>query len=107
MTASFDDLNTIASNSGFQGRCLYALQVAAVDVMSESNTTTYHQQRIDYARAVISGSANALQVALAVLTNATIAAEAAVATTPDYAIPDSDIQYAVNTLYNALAGVGS
>lgn len=105
--ASFDNLNTIASNAGFQSRCQYALTDAAVNVMAESNETASHQQRVNYARQVIAGSINVLQLAFTVLTNSTIAAEANVQTTPDYAIPDSDIQFAVNSLFNTLAGIGS
>ena|ERR1700680_2916270 len=103
--ALFHDFTTISTNSGFQGRCLYALMVAAVNVVAEANNTASHQTRVNYARTVLGGGANILQVALAVLTNSTIAAEAVAATTPDYAIPDSDIQFTVNSLFNALAGV--
>lgn len=103
----FRDINTIANNSGFQGRCLYALQVAAVNVMAESNATAQHENRVIFARQVLNGAVNALNVALAVLTNSSIFAEAVAATTPDYAIPDSDIQFAVNSLFNALSGIGS
>lgn len=103
--ALFHDFTTISTNSGFQGRCLYALTVASVNVVAEANNTANHQQRVNYAKTVLSGGANIVSVCLAVLTNSTISAEAAVATTPDYAIPDSDIQFAINSLFNALAGV--
>jgi hypothetical protein len=103
--ASFDSVVIIATNSGFQNRCNYALMVAAINVVAELNTTASHQQRVNYAKIVLAGGANLLQVALAVLTNTTIAAEAVSATTPDFAIPDGDIQFAVNSLFNALAGV--
>jgi len=103
--ALFHDFTTISTNAGFQGRCLYALTVAAVNVAAEANNTANHQQRVNYAKTVLNGGANLLQVALAVLTNSTISAEAVVATTPDYAIPDSDIQFAINSLFNDLAGV--
>ena len=105
--ASFDDLNTIANNAGFQGRCLYALEVAAVNVMAEVNTTPVHGARVIFARQVLGGSVTGLRTALAVLTNSTIAGEAVLQTTPDYSIPDGDIQFAINSLYNALAGIGS
>jgi hypothetical protein len=103
--ALFHDFTTISTNAGFQGRCLYALTVAAVNVVAESNATASHQQRVNYAKTVLNGGANIVNVCLAVLTNSTIAGEAVAATTPDYAIPDSDIQFAVNSLFNALAGV--
>jgi len=109
MADTFAQLITISQDPVFQGRCLYALEVAAVGVMTESNQTANHSQRTTYAIAVIRGILNAQSVALAVLTNATIAAEADVTkvTGAAYGIPDSDIQYTINTTFNALAGIGT
>lgn len=107
MAAVFHDFTTISADAGFQGRCRYALITAAVNVMAELPATTQHRLRVNYAIQVLQGSINILEVALAVLTNASIIAEANVATTPDFAIPDSDIQFQVNSLFNALAGVST
>lgn len=107
MAASFDDISTISANTAFQSRCQYALIVAAIDVMSEANTTGGHAQRLEYAKQVLQAQVSLVVVAMAVLTNATIGAEAVAATTPGYAIPDSDIQFAVNSIFNALSGIGS
>lgn len=98
---SFADINTQAQDSVFRGQCLYALQVAAVNVMAESGATPGHAQRVAYATIVLNGAINSYQVALAVLTNPTIANEVAAG------IPDSDIQYAINSLFSALAGVSA
>lgn len=105
--ASFDDLETIANNAGFQGRVNHALQVAAENIMTEDPTTARHEDRVAFARKVINGEVSMAEVAQQVLTNATIAAEAVAATTPDFAIPDGDIQFAINSLFNVLAGIGS
>lgn len=106
MTASFSDLITIANDSGFRGRCFYALEVAAINIMSEDSGTASHAQRVAYAITVLNGSASIFQVSVAILTNSAIAGEADVTTLPGCtSVPDGDIQFAVNSLFNALAGV--
>ena len=101
--ADYDDLITIAGNNGFQNRIKYALTQAAVSVYNELSSTTGHAARVAYAVSIIGGNYNLAPASLAVLTNTTIAAEATLATAPDFGIPDSDIQFAVNSLWNALA----
>ncbi len=101
--ADYDDLITIAGNNGFQNRVKYALTSAAISVFNESSSTTGHTARVGYARSILDGSINLPSATLAVLTNTTIAAEATLATAPNFGIPDSDIQFAVNSLWDALA----
>ncbi len=101
--ASYDDLITIAGNNGFQNRIKYALTQAAVSVFNEASSTTGHSARVAYAVGVIDGNYNLAPAALAVLTNSTIAAEATLSSAPDFGIPDSDMQFAVNSLWDALA----
>ena len=101
--ASYDDLITIAGNNGFQSRVKYALTQAAVSVYNELSSTTGHAARVAYASGIIGGNYNLAPAALAVLTNTTIAAEATLSSAPDFAIPDTDLQFAVNSLWNALA----
>lgn len=101
--ASYDDLIAISGNNGFIGRVRYALTSAAVSVYNEASTTTGHAQRLALASQVIQGGYNPGSAALPVLTNAAIAAEATLATAPDFGIPDTDLQFAVNSLWNALA----
>jgi len=101
--ANYDDLIKIAGNDGFQQRIKYALMSAAVNIYSEATSTTGHAARGVLASQVIQGSYNAASVPLAVLTNTTIAGEATLASAPDYGIPDGDIQFAVNSLWNALS----
>lgn len=102
--ATFSDLGAIAQNNNFQSRVGYAMAVAATNVYSESPATTGHAARSVFAQKVINGQYNLYPSSLSVLTNATIAAEAVLATTPGYAIPDGDIQFAVNSLWNAFSG---
>jgi len=106
--ADLQDLGTIANDTAFQQRCMAALESAAENVMTESSGTTDHAQRVNYAKAVISGTVSGLIVAEAVLTNPTIAAEATVASLPGCtAVPDSDIEYAISSLFNVLAGIST
>ncbi len=102
--ANYDDLMTIALNSRFQDRIKYALTSAAVSVFNEASSTTGHTARVEYADGIIRGSYNLGPASLAVLTNTTIASEANLAHAPDFSIPDSDIQFAVNSLWDAFAG---
>src|SRR5258708_6328843 len=102
--ATFSDLATIARDPNFQSRVGYAMAVAAVNVAAEASNTTNHGERLEFSVKVINGSYSPLFASLAVLTNSTIAAEAVLATTPGFAIPDSDIQFAVNSLWTSFSG---
>lgn len=104
MAATFSDFGTIAKDANFQSRVNYALMVAAVNVYAEVTSTTGHPARLVFAKNVFAGNFNIFSTCLMVLTNATIAAEANAATTPGFAIPDADIQFTVNSLWNDLAG---
>lgn len=104
--ASFSDLgSTIAMDLNFQGRVRYAMTVAAVNVYAEASNTPGHAARQAFALKVFNGAFNIVFACMMVLTNATIAAEANATTTPGFAIPDGDIQFAVNSLWNDFAGV--
>lgn len=94
--------NEIAGNDIYKRRVEYALFSAAVNVMSEVNTTPSHAARVTYGAKVLAGQADVRAAVIASLTNSTLAA----ANTAD-SIPDSDIQFAVNSLFNALAGIGT
>ncbi len=102
--ASYHDLITIAGNNGFQDRIKYALTSAAISVYNELSSTTGHATRVDYARSVLGGNLNLPSASLAVLTNTSIATGASLSSPPYFAIIDSDIQFAVNSLWDALAG---
>ena len=105
--ANFGDVVQIARNARFQDRVNFALVTAAINVMTESNQTEKHGNRVDFARNVINGTLPILPYAISVGTSPAIAAEAVLATTPDYAIPDADIQFTVNSMFNSFAGIGS
>lgn len=103
------NLMIIAKDVGFEDRIKYAMINAALAVMSEDGQTPSHAQRVTYAKLILSGTASVYEVAISVLNNSTISTEADITMTVDsgFAIPDSDIQFAVNSDYNALAGVST
>lgn len=103
--ASLTDLGYIAQDAHFQQRVNLAAVNAALAVMAEANTVTAHALRVTFATKILSGSANVLLLAYGILENSTISAEAVITTAPDFAIPDSDIQFAMTTIFNAFAGI--
>ena len=102
--ATYSDLDTISNNANFQSRVQYAMEVAATNVYAEDPATVGHNARINYAKLVFAGTYSLQTVSLMVLTNAAIAAEANILIVPGFAIPDTDIQFAVNSLWNDFAG---
>jgi hypothetical protein len=101
--ANYVDLQTIANDAAFRGRCLYALTVQAVFTM---NTGTPTPAQIAYSNVVLAGQANTYQVALTVLANPTVATNATVASLPGCtAATDAQILTAIQVAFNALAGV--
>lgn len=102
--ANYNALGQIAAAPQFQSRVKYAMNVAAAAVYAEVNTTTGHAARALYATKVAAGTYSLIDVTYAVLGNASIAAEAIYSTQPDFAIPDADIQFSVNSLWNLFAG---
>lgn len=86
----------LALDSTFQQRVLVAMETAATQVQAEISTTVNHINRANYAKLVLSSpQAYIVPVCEAVITNAAITG----------ASLDSDIQFAVNSLWSALAGV--
>lgn len=104
MAATLSDLATISKDTNFQSRVAMAVMTAAVNVYSELSNTAGHPARVAYSKQVFNGGGSP-SAPMMVLTNSTIAASANVAATPTFSIVDSDIQVAVNSLWNDLAGV--
>ena len=105
--ATFAQIAQIVNNqpTEFQSRVNYAMCVAAINVYSEGTGVTGHAARAAFAVRVLAGNFNLAAVCFAVMTNPTIAAEAVYQQPPaGNAIPDGDIQFAVNSIWNALAG---
>lgn len=102
--ATFDQLVTISADQGFRGRIFLAMTTAAVAVYNEASNTPGHAARAAYAVRILNSNSMPYSIILAVLGNPTISAEANPTQSPDFSIPDADIQFQVNSMWNALAG---
>jgi hypothetical protein len=105
--ASLTDLGYIAQDGHFQHRVNLAAVNAALAVMAELATVPSHALRITFAKSILSGSTNMLFLSYGILENSTISAEATITVNPDFSIPDADIQFAMNSIFNAYAGVAN
>lgn len=99
--ASVTGLMRIASDENFQNRVRYFLVKAAVAIMNEAGTVDRHAERVVYASKVLAGDFNLYHQCIAVLTNPTIAVDANGRDVPDWNIANSDIEFQVNSQYNA------
>lgn len=105
--ASFDEMLTIASQTAFLRRVEYALKKAAIAVMAEEASTANHSERVTYAKKILEGSASVSEYAKSVVTNSTITTNGDLSESPLFGINDSDLEYTVNSMFNAMAGVAT
>lgn len=96
--AYIDVYNAAVDVVTFQPRCLVAMWKAAQDIQNDTNAS---QLRKDWASAVLTDRARVTprQLAMLVLSNASIAANPATAT-------DGDIQFQVNSIVDRLVSLG-
>lgn len=103
MALTFAQAAQLSFQAEFQQRVSYAMAAGAVAVYAEGTGVTGHVARAAYANKVSAGGYSLRDACLAVLTNSTILAEGNAATSPGNGIPDADIQFAVNSVWNLLA----
>ena len=96
----------VSSNAEFQQRVAFYVQKAAIAVMAEAAGTANHTERVVYANKVLEGTANMAEYTLGVCTNATVFA-ALNPDAEDRGISDGDLEFTVNTMFNAFAGVAT
>lgn len=101
--ALFSDIATTAHDETFRRRVVYALTVAAINAYAEAGTVPGHAARAAFATKLLSSQFDVQGAVWGVLTNSTIAGEE-VSTITGAGVPDADIQFAANSIYNALAG---
>lgn len=90
-----------SQDTDLRQRIAVALAAAAVDVMAEDDATEGHAARKAWALTVLPDAHGAaVRYAPAVMTNPSLAAQSA----DPSKISDSDLQFTVNSLVNALAG---
>ena len=103
--ATFDQMATIAGHETFKRRVRYCANKAAVAVMAEAVETAGHADRVVYAKKILDGSANLDIYAHAVVTNSTLTANGDISQVPNMGITDGDLEFTVNSIFNAMAGI--
>ncbi len=99
MSVSSDSMH-VSQETQFVERVKYFMQKAAIAIMAETLSTTGHTERVAYAKKVLDETASAKEFTIAVLTNSTVAVAGSAAT-------DSDLEFTVNSMFNAFAGFES
>jgi hypothetical protein len=93
---SFEESQALAQNATFKMRVRHAMVKAAVAVMAEDPATLNHAKRAAFSGAAIDEpERTSARMAMGVVTNPVISG----------ASSDSDIEFTVNSLWNAYAGV--
>ena len=86
----------------FQNKIKFYCIKAAIAVMAEDASVVAHMQRVDFAHRILQNGPNLDQYALGILTNTTIKGHIDAGTSYD-----ADLEFAVNSLFNAYAGVAN
>lgn len=106
--ATANEAALVADEITWQDRIEYYRLKAAIAVMAEDAQTANHAERVTYAKKIIEGGDNISGYSLAVATNSTIQAAIIVATgAPGWDVTDNDIEFTVNSLFNAFAGIAT
>ena len=105
--ASYDEMATIAAHSTFLRRVRYCMKKAAVAVMAEDAGTVGHAERVTFAKTILDGQASVEAYAQAVVTNATLTTNGDISLEPNHGISDSDLEFTVNSMFSAHAGVAT
>jgi hypothetical protein len=105
MAATQSDAMVVSRAPAFQDRVRYAVVKAASAIMAEAAGTASHAQRVAYAKLVLAGMVDIFSLSVGVTSNPTVFAELNPAATPNYGVPDADLEFTVNSLFNAYAGV--
>lgn len=104
--ADYVEMASIAMSSQFKQRVEYCLKKAAVAIMAEDAGTANHAERVVYANKVLDGTASVVEAAKAVVTNATLTASGD-SDAANMGISDGDLEFTVNSMFNAFAGVST
>lgn len=97
--ALIDALNTAYSDD-FRWKVNHFFYKAAVAIMAEPATTPHHAERAALANHILQGGFNVNTGVVAVLTNPAIEAKLSANQSAD-----GDLEFVVNSLYNAMAGI--
>jgi hypothetical protein len=103
MATSFEAAQSVGNLSP---RVSFFVIKAAGAVMSEVNTTPSHAERVAFALRVFESDYDLSSYTSAVLSNPTILAGLD-PSEEDLGVSDSDLEFSVNSFYNAFAGVAT
>jgi hypothetical protein len=90
----------------FQRRVNYFVVKAAVAVMNEDPLTANHTERVAFANSVFVSDYNLEQYTNSILANPTIMSGLTVSDAGN-GVTDSDLEFVVNSVYDAFAGVST
>ncbi|SRR6266498_2657034 len=94
----------VAQQPGFSNRVKFFLEKAAIAVMNEASSTAGHADRVALAKLVLLGRNSNYESAVAVLSNSTLFAEGTTDPATGNGISDSDLEFAINSMFSAFAG---
>ena len=108
MAITYQQVYEVAQQPGFKSRVKALMSKAAIAIMAESTSTAGHATKVVYSSKVLTGQASVEEFAVGVLTNSTLMAEASASTAvTNNDISDSDLEFAVNSVFGAFAGYES
>ncbi len=100
--ATLADAAEFAQDPALHGPLTVAVATAAVNIMNEDPNTNHHATRVALARHILGNpGAYADRFRYVVATNPTIVAH------PDIESALGDLQYVVDSVYNAMAGIAT
>ena len=99
-------LQAVQVAGNLSSRVAFFVTKAGVAVMNESNATANHADRVAFAEKVFVGDYDLTQYTYSVLSNPTILAALDVSEN-DLGLADSDIEFVVNSVFDAFAGVST
>ncbi len=105
--AGYEEMGQIAIRSEFLRRVEYCLKKSAVAVMAEDAGTGSHAERVVYAKLILGGDASVQEAAKAIVTNSTLTTAGDLSASPLFGISDNDLEFTINSMFNAFAGVAT
>ncbi len=96
----------VSTKAAFRKRIQLYVVKEATKAMDEVNTVDSHVERVAFAERVFVSDYDLNQYVLAVLSNATLLA-ALNRDAEDNGVTDGDLEFTVNSFYNAFAGVST
>ena len=102
--ATSDLASRVATETEWLARVKFYMQKSAIAVMAELGSVANHTERVAYAKKVLDGTASIVEYSFGVVTNSTVLA-AISDSLDDNGVIDADLEFTVNSLFNAYAGV--